>query len=92
VTYAKSAYRKTFGVKSPQAWRVLEKPRKFSYRERSRDLRMQMNPYNVNELFFVMQSKGIRNSHVEFCDHDGELGIVLYFQKPAQASPGGYRP
>ena len=92
VTYAKSADQETFGVKPPQAWRVLGKRRKFSYRERSRDLRMQMNPYNVNELFFIMQSKGIRNSHVEFCDHDGQLGVILYFQKSAQIVPTGYRP
>lgn len=92
VTYSRSVDRRTFGVKSPQAWRVLERRREFSYRERNRDLRMQMNPYNVNELFFIMQSKGIRHSHVEFCDHGGELGVILYFQKPAQAAPTDYCP
>lgn len=91
-TYSKSADQKTFGVKLPQAWRALGKHRKFSYRERSRDLRMQMNPYNLNELFFIMQSKNIRNFHVEFCDHDGQLGVFLYFQKHAHAASTGYRP
>ena len=46
------------------------------------DPEMQMNPYNLNALFFLMQSAGIRDIHAEFTDHAGELGIFLYFQKP----------
>lgn len=49
----------------------------------SRDPEMQMNPYNLNELFFIIQSAGIYNIHTEFTDHGGELGVVLYFQKPS---------
>lgn len=47
------------------------------------DPEMQMNPYNVNELFFILQGAGIKNLHVEFTDHGGELGLFLYFQKPS---------
>ncbi|CAB1080985.1 hypothetical protein D1AOALGA4SA_8651 [Olavius algarvensis Delta 1 endosymbiont] len=46
------------------------------------DPEMQMNPYNVNELFFILQSAGIPRFHAEFTDHGGELGLFLYFQKP----------
>ena len=46
------------------------------------DPEIQMNPYNVNELFFKLQSVGIHKFHVEFTDHGGELGLFLYFQKP----------
>jgi len=46
------------------------------------DPEMPMNPYNVNELFFELQSAGIHQFHVEFTDHGGELGLFLYFQKP----------
>lgn len=45
------------------------------------DPEMQMNPYNINELFFILQSMNIHNIHVEFTDHGGEFGIFLYFQK-----------
>jgi hypothetical protein len=55
---------------------------------------MQMNSYNLNELLFIMQGKGIRHFHVEFCDHDGQLGVILYFRKTpaAQRIPGDYCP
>ena len=46
-----------------------------------RDPEMQMNPYNVNELLFLIQSAGIHNIYVRFTDHGGALGFYLYFQK-----------
>lgn len=52
---------------------------------RKRDPVMQMNPYNVNERFFQLQSAGIDNVHVEFTDHGGELGVFLYFRRPVPA-------
>ena len=45
------------------------------------DPEMQMNPYNVNELFFLIQSAGIHNIYLRFTDHGGALGFYLYFQK-----------
>jgi hypothetical protein len=33
-------------------------------------------------MFFLVQSAGIREMHVEFTDHGGELGVVLYFRRP----------
>ncbi len=44
--------------------------------------KMQMNPYNLNEIFFILQSANIHNVYFEFTDHGGELGVFLYFQKP----------
>ena len=46
------------------------------------DPEMQMNPYHLNELLFLMQNAGVHRFHVEFTDHGGELGVFLYFQKP----------
>ena len=46
------------------------------------DPEMQMNQYNLNDLFFLIQSEGIRNIFLDFTDHGGELGAFLYFQKP----------
>ena len=45
------------------------------------DPEMQMNPYNVNELFFLIQSAGIHNIYLTFTDHGGDLGVYLFFQK-----------
>lgn len=94
VKYADRRAAGNFGTRPPQAWRAMARPRPFSYRERCRDLEMQMNACSLNELFFILQTKGIRDVHVEFCDHDGQLGVFLYFRRtPAgQPAPEGYRP
>jgi SAM-dependent methyltransferase len=47
------------------------------------DPEMQMNPYDVNQLLFTIQSLGVREVHAEFTDHEGHLGIYLYFRKPS---------
>jgi SAM-dependent methyltransferase len=46
------------------------------------DPEMQMNPYSLTELFFIMQSFRITEFHVEFTDHGGEFGVYLFFAKP----------
>lgn len=51
----------------------------------NQDPEMQMNPYNVNELFFIIQALGIHDIYLEFTDHGGEFGIFLYFRKPKNA-------
>ena len=43
------------------------------------DPEMQMNPYNMNEILFLMQCQGVQRTYVEFSDHGGELGMFLYF-------------
>jgi 2-polyprenyl-3-methyl-5-hydroxy-6-metoxy-1,4-benzoquinol methylase len=42
---------------------------------------MQMNRYNLNKLFFIMQKMGIQNTYTQTTDSSGQLGIILYFQK-----------
>jgi hypothetical protein len=46
------------------------------------DPEMQMNCYRLNDLFFMVQQTGATGMHCEFTDHGGELGVVLYFQRP----------
>lgn len=46
------------------------------------DPEMQMNIYNLNELLFMVQAVGCRSFYTEFTDHGGELGVMLYFQRP----------
>jgi SAM-dependent methyltransferase len=43
---------------------------------------MQMNPYDLNRIFHILQSAGIKKMHMEFTDHSGSLGTILFFQKP----------
>jgi len=43
------------------------------------DPEIQMNPYNSNEILFLMQCRGVQQFHVEFSDHGGELGVFLFF-------------
>lgn len=47
--------------------------------------RMQMNAYNLNHLFLTIQKAEVRCCYVEFTDHGGELGIVMYFRKNKMA-------
>jgi SAM-dependent methyltransferase len=47
----------------------------------TQDPEMQMNPYNLNALFYLMQMAGVTNFQIEFTDHGGELGVFLYFRK-----------
>jgi len=43
---------------------------------------MQMNPYNLNSILFILQKNNIRNFYTEFTNHNGELGVILYFKMP----------
>lgn len=47
------------------------------------DPEMQMNFYNLSDLFFLVQQSGVQRLHSEFTDHGGALGVFMFFQKPA---------
>jgi SAM-dependent methyltransferase len=79
LTYAKTIFSDTYGV-PPKTNQSTEK---FNYIDiPDKDPEMQMNPYNLNEIFYIIQSIGVSNIYIEFTDHGGELGVYLYFQKP----------
>ncbi|MFH1313761.1 MAG: class I SAM-dependent methyltransferase [Candidatus Eisenbacteria bacterium] len=42
---------------------------------------MQMNSYNLNRLFLVMQQSNVCECYFEYTNHGGELGVILYFKK-----------
>lgn len=42
---------------------------------------MQMNAYDINKLFFLMQKSNVYGFYAEYSDHGGWQGIVLYFTK-----------
>lgn len=47
------------------------------------DPEMQMNSYDLNPLFYLMQLAGVTQFITRFTDHGGELGVFLFFVKPA---------
>lgn len=46
------------------------------------DPQMQINSYDMNAILFLVQSLGVIDIHIDFKDHGGELGVILFFQKP----------
>lgn len=42
---------------------------------------LQMNSYNLNTVFYILQNEGIKNCYVAYTNHDGALGVQLIFQK-----------
>jgi 2-polyprenyl-3-methyl-5-hydroxy-6-metoxy-1,4-benzoquinol methylase len=45
------------------------------------DPEIQMNPYDMNPILFMMQESGVAQFYAEFTDHGGELGLFLFFKK-----------
>ena len=43
---------------------------------------MQMNAYDLNRLFLSIQKANVPNCFLEFTNHRGVLGMILYFKKP----------
>jgi SAM-dependent methyltransferase len=74
--YSKSHYGQTYGV-PPATMPVMAEP---SNVPSGADPHIQMNPYNMTEILFLMQTAGVRRFHADFTDHGGELGIFLFFQ------------
>lgn len=55
-------------------------------RKRADDSRkMQMNPYALNPLMMLLQEAGARETYIEFTDHGGHFGVLIYFRKKANA-------
>jgi SAM-dependent methyltransferase len=84
LTYSKTRFASTHGVAPalPPAAMVSPHPPP-SFVETSVDPEIQMNPYNVNEILFLMQCQGVQQFHAEFSDHGGELGVFLFFALPS---------
>lgn len=86
-TYANTIYSKNYGVPPRGRWqmfKILKQLIRRTFFFKHLEPEMQMNLYNVNELFFLMQTTGISDFYVEFKDDSGDLGIILYFMKPKQ--------
>lgn len=83
VTYAKAAHADSYG-QPPPAPAAPGGLRSLIGRARAQaDPEMQMNAYPLGELAFIMQGAGVTHFEARFTDHGGELGVFLYFRKPA---------
>jgi SAM-dependent methyltransferase len=83
LTYSKACFASTHGIAPPG----LSSPEiLMPVPSKDADPVMQMNPYNMNEILFLMQRRGVQRFHVEFSDHGGELGVFLFFS--AQSAAG----
>jgi SAM-dependent methyltransferase len=77
LTYSKAHFVSTHGLAPPELSPVRNS---HSQAPPDADPVMQMNPYNLNEILFLMQRRGILQFHAEYTDHGGELGVFLFFQ------------
>lgn len=84
LTYSKTGFADTNGV-APTEFRT--QSNSASAVPAGADPEMQMNSYNMNEVLFLLQSKGAERLHLEFTDHGGELGVFVYFALPATHAP-----
>ncbi|MCA3242678.1 MAG: class I SAM-dependent methyltransferase [Rubrivivax sp.] len=92
-TYAKAYHPDSFGQPPPPPparrsrwrWRFAAGPAPAATDLPQADPAMQMYAHPINDLLFLAHQAGVRRSYVEFTDHGGELGVVLYFQRPSAA-------
>jgi 2-polyprenyl-3-methyl-5-hydroxy-6-metoxy-1,4-benzoquinol methylase len=42
-----------------------------------------MNPYPLNAVFKALQTRGFRNAHVQFTDHESHLGVLVFSKRRA---------
>jgi hypothetical protein len=40
-----------------------------------------MNAYDMNRVLFVAQERGVRRAGLQFTDHDGYIGVVLFLKR-----------
>jgi 2-polyprenyl-3-methyl-5-hydroxy-6-metoxy-1,4-benzoquinol methylase len=79
LTYSKARYAATHGIE-PVALATALVPQ--SHEATGVDPVIQMNPYNMNSILFLMQENRVARFYADFTDHGGELGIFLFFQRP----------
>ncbi len=82
--YGRSKYSDTLGVQpTGHRWvrRIREPLSSVTRRIRGREPHMQMNVSDLNRVFFLAQSRGIRAGGFRFTDHGGHLGVQLFFKR-----------
>ncbi len=92
ITYSRKAYRRFVNANPylPRPFyewirgsgRRIERVLRRALRRLPPDPEMQMNIYDANTILFSLQDLGVTNTFVEFTDHGGTLGTMLYFRRP----------
>jgi 2-polyprenyl-3-methyl-5-hydroxy-6-metoxy-1,4-benzoquinol methylase len=79
LTYSKTRFASTHGIAPAPLAAAPSPDASTQFIPTGADPEIQMNPYNLNEILFLMQRRGVQQFHVEFSDHGGELGVFLFF-------------
>ena len=87
LTFAKTKFKNNFGV-APNTFLdfaksllVHIKKTMFNIFNTSADPEMQMNLHSLNQAFFILQEAGINKFYTETTNHDGAIGMTIYFKK-----------
>jgi SAM-dependent methyltransferase len=91
VTYGREKDRRNAGVRSLQsraARRITGPVLDWARQLRGWPPKVQMNPYPLNQLMFMLQDAGARELHAQLTDHGGHFGMVLLFRKHLQRKRG----
>lgn len=85
VTYGHVKFEQTLGVPPWHRRSILRRIRQplsqLLRRLRGREPKMQMNTYPLNELFFLVQRRGIRSGGFRYTDHSGHFGLILFLKR-----------
>ena len=79
ITYSKTRFVDTHGVAPPAPPLSASASPAAPVVPAGADPEIQMNPYNMNEILFILQRQGVQRFYAEFSDHGGELGTFLFF-------------
>jgi cyclopropane fatty-acyl-phospholipid synthase-like methyltransferase len=80
--YAKSQYHDNYGIAPVASSRRFSLRRAKPPQPTGDDPEIQMNPYNLNEILYLVQAAGAQRLYADFSDHGGELGLMIFFQMP----------
>lgn len=86
LTFAKTKFNSNFGIEHNSfiyklKSKIVELKKKvFNSLTLSTDPEMQMNLHSLNQTFFILQQAGINHFYTETTNHDGSIGMIIYFK------------
>jgi len=87
LTFAKTKFKNNFGIAPNSILGKIKstlaqfKKTALNILNSSSDPEMQMNLHSLNQAFFILQEAGINNFYSETTNHDGAIGMTIYFKK-----------
>jgi ubiquinone/menaquinone biosynthesis C-methylase UbiE len=84
LTFAKTKFDKNQGI-APNTLSYYLKTKLVEFKKKlfnsSNEPEMQMNLHSLNQTIFILQQAGIDQFYAETTNHDGAIGVILYFKK-----------